>query len=313
MNGKIYKITNTITREAYIGQTVNSLEERFRHHKQGTRQPKKYMTKLQKAMDLYGKPAFTIELIEDGIETIEELCEKEKYYIKLYRTQNEYNSTVGGESKLRLKANRVKFLNNVLKIESRDLLTEMFLFNIIQSVLCENSFNITISYSKIIGILSLPKSLRFSEIQSIIDNLLYNLQEKLIYKENKLKLMKNIINDKDMETVEILLDKDNPIFSTQSAGTSKFNVVVYNNFTTSYSKYLYKIICLYMDNNSTSVTFSKDELVKYLKIPSSYRTNQIKTKIIEPSLVEIEREFNGIVCDFIRRGRIINKYKFIWN
>lgn len=40
MNGKIYKITNTITGEAYIGQTANSLEERFRHHKQGTRQPK---------------------------------------------------------------------------------------------------------------------------------------------------------------------------------------------------------------------------------------------------------------------------------
>lgn len=313
MNGKIYKITNNITDESYIGQTVNSLEERFRHHKQGTRQPKYKMTKLQQAMDLYGKPAFSTELVEDGIEDIETLSEREKYYIKLYNTQNEYNSTAGGESRLRTTEKRMKFSNNFLEIESTDLLTEIFLFNIIQRVLSENSFNITISYSKIIETLSPPKSLRFSEIQRIIDNLLYNLQEELFYKENKLKLTKCIINDRDLEVVEILLDKDSFIFTSQPIGAFRFKVSIYNNLTTSYSKYLYKIICLYMDNNSNSVTFFKDELIKHLKIPNSYRTNQIKTTIIEPSLTEIENEFDGIICDCIRRGQSVKKYRFTWN
>ena len=36
MNGKIYMIRNEVNGKRYIGQTVNSLEERFKQHKQGT-------------------------------------------------------------------------------------------------------------------------------------------------------------------------------------------------------------------------------------------------------------------------------------
>ena len=103
MNGKIYMIRNEVNGKRYIGQTVNSLEERFKQHKQGTRQPKKNMTKLQRAMDKYGKPMFTITLIEDHIETIELLAEREKFFIEKFNTKEEYNSTNGGENKLRNK------------------------------------------------------------------------------------------------------------------------------------------------------------------------------------------------------------------
>ena len=103
MNGKIYMIRNEVNGKRYIGQTVNSLEERFKQHKHGTRQPKKNMTKLQKAMDKYGKPMFTITLIEDNIDTIELLAEREKFFIEKFNTKEEYNSTNGGENKLRNK------------------------------------------------------------------------------------------------------------------------------------------------------------------------------------------------------------------
>ena len=103
MNGKIYMIRNEVNGKRYIGQTVNSLEERFKQHKQGTRQPKKNMTKLQRAMDKYGKPMFTITLIEDHIETIELLAEREKFFIEKFNTKEEYNSTSGGENRLRTK------------------------------------------------------------------------------------------------------------------------------------------------------------------------------------------------------------------
>ena len=103
MNGKIYMIRNEVNGKRYIGQTVNSLEERFKQHKQGTRQPKKNMTKLQKAMDKYGKPMFTITLIEGNIKTIELLAEREKFFIENFNTKEEYNSTNGVENKLRTK------------------------------------------------------------------------------------------------------------------------------------------------------------------------------------------------------------------
>ena len=103
MNGKIYMIRNKVNGKRYIGQTVNSLEERFKQHKQGTRQPKKNMTKLQRAMDKYGKPMFTITLIEDHIETIELLAERKKFFIEKFNTKEEYNSTNGVENKLRTK------------------------------------------------------------------------------------------------------------------------------------------------------------------------------------------------------------------
>ena len=35
MNGKIYMIRNEVNGKRYIGQTVNSLEERSKQHKQG--------------------------------------------------------------------------------------------------------------------------------------------------------------------------------------------------------------------------------------------------------------------------------------
>jgi len=93
----IYKITNTINLKLYIGLTTVSLKERWSGHKaaanNGTNKH------LYNSMRYYGIDKFKIEEI-DQAKTLQELGEKERYYIKLYETQNPdkgYNLTAGGE------------------------------------------------------------------------------------------------------------------------------------------------------------------------------------------------------------------------
>ena len=87
----IYKITNKISGKSYIGQS-NDIERRFKEHQQkGTvsRIP------LDAAIQKYGKDAFTYEVIEECL--VEELNDKEQYYIQLYDTmKNGYNCNEGG-------------------------------------------------------------------------------------------------------------------------------------------------------------------------------------------------------------------------
>lgn len=100
MNGKIYKITNIITGDSYIGQTVQSVEKRFNQHKAGLQFNNK-LSKLQLAMKKYGIDNFRITTIESNIDDIDELALREKFYIKKYNTIEQYNSSTGGESPLR--------------------------------------------------------------------------------------------------------------------------------------------------------------------------------------------------------------------
>jgi group I intron endonuclease len=85
----IYKITNLINNKIYIGQDKNNNP--------------KYMGSgnlIKKAMKKYGKQNFIKEVISE-CKTVEELNEKEKYYIDLYESRNQkigYNISIGGES-----------------------------------------------------------------------------------------------------------------------------------------------------------------------------------------------------------------------
>ena len=64
----VYKITNLINGKVYIGQTVRSLEERYRGHIQ--RANKGYMGKLYPAMRKYGIDNFKPEVIEEIDESL---------------------------------------------------------------------------------------------------------------------------------------------------------------------------------------------------------------------------------------------------
>lgn len=95
-NGKIYKYTNLLNNKVYVGQTIQSLEDRDKKHLQQL----KDNTYFHRALKKYGRNNFSLELIEDNI-PYEKLNDKEKYYIDLfdafYTTGKGYNLTEGGQ------------------------------------------------------------------------------------------------------------------------------------------------------------------------------------------------------------------------
>lgn len=90
----IYKITNQISGESYIGQAVDVAKRWKDHAKCGLGIDASANNKLYKAMQEYGIWNFSWELIEQCPR--EQLNEKEKYYIDLYMTNDfGYNSNKG--------------------------------------------------------------------------------------------------------------------------------------------------------------------------------------------------------------------------
>lgn len=90
----IYKITNQITDECYIGQAVDIYKRWNEHCKCGLGIDTPPGNKLYKAMQEYGLNNFTFELIEECDKA--ELNEKEKYFIELYQAKEfGYNSVEG--------------------------------------------------------------------------------------------------------------------------------------------------------------------------------------------------------------------------
>lgn len=96
----IYKITNTLNNKVYIGQTVRTLKERWSNYINEYKYSKRKNIRLIiRAMRKYGIDNFKIEIIKNNIQTIEELNEYEKYYIKLYKAIDKrfgYNVEYGG-------------------------------------------------------------------------------------------------------------------------------------------------------------------------------------------------------------------------
>ena len=96
----IYKITNNINQKVYIGQTIMAPMQRWQKHKSDGKLNKPYP--LYNAMKKYGIDNFSFEVLEEV--SIEELNEKERYYINLYNSyinfenSNGYNATLGGST-----------------------------------------------------------------------------------------------------------------------------------------------------------------------------------------------------------------------
>ena len=93
--GYIYKITNNINHKIYIGQTINSIERRFKQHLSCARN--NTSGHLYFAMRKYGLENFTIEILEKT--NVTNLNEREKYYITLFNSTDPkigYNILNGG-------------------------------------------------------------------------------------------------------------------------------------------------------------------------------------------------------------------------
>ena len=84
----IYKITNKINNKCYIGQTIKTAEERWKEHQThafGTHENDVNKT-LYKAIRKYGLENFTFEVLQDNIETYEQLDKAEIYWIDFYNS-----------------------------------------------------------------------------------------------------------------------------------------------------------------------------------------------------------------------------------
>ena len=94
----IYKITNKINGKVYIGQSQD-IYKRWYDHKKECRKKRKDIV-LYCAFTKYGIENFSFEIIEEC--ALEELDDKEKFYIKKYNSYidwentNGYNMTIGG-------------------------------------------------------------------------------------------------------------------------------------------------------------------------------------------------------------------------
>ena len=94
----IYKITNTINGKVYIGQVYNkSIQARFERHIKEASQ--NHSMHIDRAIYKYGKDNFMVEQIDEA-NSLSELNEKERYWIKFYNSTNKtfgYNLTPGGD------------------------------------------------------------------------------------------------------------------------------------------------------------------------------------------------------------------------
>lgn len=84
----IYYIKHKENGRMYIGQTVQTINQRILQHKRGT-------TEIDKAIQQFGLNAFEYGVVEECISC--ELDQKEIEYIAKYDTYyNGYNNTLGG-------------------------------------------------------------------------------------------------------------------------------------------------------------------------------------------------------------------------
>ena len=103
-NGYVYMIYNNFDDNVYIGETIQTVEKRFKQHIQESNNPKSkaFNFKISKALRKYGYSNFFVKELEkisgeDKIKVKKEIQLLEIKYIKEYNSfENGYNSDEGG-------------------------------------------------------------------------------------------------------------------------------------------------------------------------------------------------------------------------
>lgn len=101
--GYIYIIKNKINSKVYIGQTITTIEQRFRQHKNAINHISEYPYNLYYAMIKHGVKNFYVEELkkiecDTSFELNEKLNKYEREYIRKYDSLNNgYNMTAGGD------------------------------------------------------------------------------------------------------------------------------------------------------------------------------------------------------------------------
>ena len=90
--GYIYAIKNKVNDKVYVGQTINSLQDRWYAHKSKANHSSQMV--IHHAMRKHGIENFYIELLEE----CDNLSERERFWIEHLDTYNNgYNLSYGGE------------------------------------------------------------------------------------------------------------------------------------------------------------------------------------------------------------------------
>ena len=116
----IYKITNLINNNSYIGQSVDIIK-RWRSHfeKALVSTTNVYNYPLSRAIRKYGKDNFSCEVLEECL--IPELDTKEKHWIAYFDTfRNGYNQGLGG-NRGSVAKDKTKILGIITDLETTDL------------------------------------------------------------------------------------------------------------------------------------------------------------------------------------------------
>lgn len=126
--GIIYKITSPSNR-IYIGQTITSLEKRWKEHiEDANRTYKNHCKVLNKAIRKYGNKNFILEIIEECRD--EDLDLKEIEYIEKYKSQipNGMNIKLGGSSGKHHETTKKQISNSlkgrIVSLETKEKLSQ---------------------------------------------------------------------------------------------------------------------------------------------------------------------------------------------
>lgn len=96
----VYKATNITNGKVYVGQTTHTLEYRKSQHQRDAVSTRRRTVLFHQALLEYGFDKFQWEVLE-LCDSVEQLHEREAYYISLYNSMNEqygYNLKAGGIS-----------------------------------------------------------------------------------------------------------------------------------------------------------------------------------------------------------------------
>lgn len=99
--GYIYKITNKINNQVYIGQTIKTTQKRWSQHVKEAQEAfdgkRRSFPYFHRAIIKYGTENFLVETLEECADNV--LDEREKYWISHFDSYNNgYNSTLGGQN-----------------------------------------------------------------------------------------------------------------------------------------------------------------------------------------------------------------------
>ena len=129
-NGKIYKITNTINDDIYIGSTIKTLKQRFNAHKSDYKRylnEKNRKVSSYKLFDKYGITNCRIELIENfPCDNRTELEQQESVYINKNKEFCVNNNIPGRTDKQYRDTNKdkIKQYQNEYDIDNKDKIKE---------------------------------------------------------------------------------------------------------------------------------------------------------------------------------------------